>query len=105
MLVELNDKDSEFHIKSQILRSKIKSSLAAGKANHAIRKTQRLNYRSVIKNYERKVRVKEIKAGPLISKEELQKKELALEDAVEELELLNHLLEKMNKFIQANEKI
>ncbi|MDX2105269.1 MAG: hypothetical protein SFY67_02605 [Candidatus Melainabacteria bacterium] len=103
MLIELEYKDSDFYLKSQVLRSKIKSSITIGNANYAINKIQWDKLRSALNETERAVQERERNAGRLISEEELKQKELILEDAQEELELIQQLLEKMDIFIKASE--
>lgn len=104
-LVELEDEQAEFHSKSMVLRSRIQSITTIGTVNHAIKQTELRKLRFTFDRIEKQIAKKEQLAGPLISEEELRVKVSIAEEARAELELIEHLLEKMDKFIKANEEI
>lgn len=105
MHLELVEKRNELHLKEPILRAKIRSIIITETVENELKKYDSKKVHSLIDKVEKNVTESEKNAGPLPTAEDVKKKQLLAEDALEELELIRQLLEKMDKFIQANEKI
>jgi hypothetical protein len=105
LLAELEYKNTEFYFKMPALEARIRTSKILGSVNHSVSKIDWNKINEAIKNSELDVRKKEKLLAPPISDEELKQKEMVLEEALDELDLIRQLLEKMDKFIEANKDV